>query len=244
MIAFLTSSPTIVDWNSTPAVVKGFNNTNGFFDLIKSNWKENSRCIFIASDPNNYEMAQKDGKDLERLIMNNLLSIECFHICDNRNVEYISNLASYDVCILAGGHVPTQNNFFKATNLKRYINEFDGILISISAGSMNCATTVYAQPEYENELENDEYDLYLEGLGITDIQIIPHWQFIKNQLVGDKRICEDITLPNSINHSFVALEDGSFLMIKDNVQVIYGNAYNICDGYIKQICNVENTFKI
>ena len=54
---------------------------------------------------------------------------------------------NYDVILLGGGHVPTQNKFFKEIRLREKIKDFDGIIIAISAGSMNSADIVYCQPE-------------------------------------------------------------------------------------------------
>jgi len=48
-------------------------------------------------------------------------------------------LYDYDVVILAGGHAPTQNAFFHKIKLKELLKIFDGIVIGISAGTMNCA---------------------------------------------------------------------------------------------------------
>ena len=45
-------------------------------------------------------------------------------------------LLNYDVILLAGGHVPTQNCYFKEIDLKEKIKDFQGIVIGISAGSM------------------------------------------------------------------------------------------------------------
>lgn len=70
-------------------------------------------------------------------------------ICDKRNENVVGKIAEYDVIILSGGHVSTQNAFFEKIQLKEHIKDFDGILIGISAGSMNSAEIVYAQPELE-----------------------------------------------------------------------------------------------
>ena len=38
-------------------------------------------------------------------------------------------LLNYDVILLAGGHVPTQNHYFKEIDLKEKIKDFQGIVI-------------------------------------------------------------------------------------------------------------------
>lgn len=101
---------------------------------------------------------------------------------------------------------------------------------------MNSADTVYAQPELEGESESSDYQRFLTGLGLTDIQIIPHWQYIKDQTLDGKRILEDITLPDSKGNKFYALVDGSYLEIEDETTTLYGEAYLIENGQITQIC--------
>lgn len=99
--------------------------------------------------------------------------------------------------ILAGGHVPTQNKFFERIRLKEHINNFDGILIGISAGTMNCAEVVYAQPELEGESIDKKYERFLSGLGITNFMILPHYQDIKDDILDGQHLFEDITYPDS-----------------------------------------------
>ena len=70
-------------------------------------------------------------------------------------------LCAYDVIFLGGGHVPTQNAFFHRIGLREKIRNFDGIVIGISAGSMNSADVVYAQPELPGEAADESYQRFL-----------------------------------------------------------------------------------
>lgn len=164
------------------------------------------------------------------------LSISQMYICDNRNDKLVAEIADYDVLILAGGHVPTQNKFFERIRLKEHINNFDGILISISAGTMNCAEVVYAQPELEGESIDKKYKRFLSGLGITNFMILPYYQDIKDDILDGQHLFEDITYPDSYGREFYALEDGSYFMVEDKETTLFGAAYLIKDGEIKQIC--------
>lgn len=164
------------------------------------------------------------------------LSISQMYICDNRNDKLVAEIADYDVLILAGGHVPTQNKFFERIRLKEHINNFDGILIGISAGTMNCAEVVYAQPELEGESIDKKYERFLSGLGITNFMILPHYQDIKDDILDGQHLFEDITYPDSYGREFYALEDGSYFMVEDKETTLFGAAYLIKDGEIKQIC--------
>jgi dipeptidase E len=107
------------------------------------------------------------------------LKANSFDICDYRNEQIIEKVNRYDVILLTGGHVPTQNRFFKKIDLKEKLANFDGLIIAWSAGSMNCAETVYAQPELDGEGIDQEFQRFIPGLGLTKFMIIPHFQDVR-----------------------------------------------------------------
>lgn len=164
------------------------------------------------------------------------LPVEAVETCDSRTENLVQNIKEYDVVILAGGHVPTQNAFFKKIDLKEKLKGFDGILIGISAGTMNCAEVVYAQPELEGESDDKEYQRFIPGLGLTKLMILPHYQAIKDEILDGKHIMEEITYPDSMGKEIYALPDGSFISIENGTTTIHGEAYRIWDGRIEQIC--------
>ena len=75
-----------------------------------------------------------------------------------------------------------------------------------------------------------EYKRFMEGLGITNKMIIPHYQDVKNDIVDGLRVMEDITYPDSMGKEFLALNDGSFLVSVDGEESVYGEAFIIKDG--------------
>ena len=172
------------------------------------------------------------------------LSARQMIICDRRNEEVVGRISEYDVVILAGGHVPTQNAFFKRIDLKERIKDFDGILIGISAGTMNSAETVYAQPELEGESIDEKYQRFLSGLGITTLMILPHYQDIKDDMLDGKRLFEEITFADSYGREFFALVDGSYFMIENGKTTLFGEAYLIKDGRIERICEKDKKINI
>ena len=217
MVAILTSSlggSYKVNGKRIPTCLQ---NENGLLDQIKKYWKPMSKVLIISAGPN------------EAFVMSGL-DAKFFDICDARNEEMAQNISEYDVIILAGGHVPTQNKFFKKIRLKQNLENFQGMLIAWSAGFMNCATVVYAQPELEGEAVSKEYKRFMEGLGITNKMIIPHYQDVKNDIVDGLRVMEDITYPDSMGKEFLALNDGSFLVSVDGEESVYGEAFIIKDG--------------
>lgn len=106
---------------------------------------------------------------------------------------------------------------------------------------MNSAEIVYAQPEMEGESIDKEYRRFLSGLGITKLMILPHFQDIKNDILDGRRLFEDITYPDSYGREFYALEDGSYFMIENKATTLFGAAYLIKDGTVKQICEKDKS---
>ena len=114
--------------------------------------------------------------------------------------------------------------------------DFHGIVVAWSAGSMNCADTVYAGPELEGEAIDPLYERWIAGLGLTDINIFPHFQSLKDDYLDGLRLIEDITYDDSVGHEIVALNDGSYIMLEDGKTTLYGEAYMIKDRQQRQIC--------
>lgn len=209
---------------------------NGFVDSLKAQWKEPSKVLIISADAESIEINDSIKNTFEAAFPMSGLSISEMNICDKRNSDILQKIADYDVVILAGGHVPTQNRFFESIRLKEILKEYKGVLIGISAGTMNCSETVYAQPELEGESVDKDYRRFLPGLGITKLMVLPHYQTIKDDILDGKRLFEDITYPDSYGREFYALADGSYITIEKDKALLFGEAYLIKDGGIRQIC--------
>lgn len=217
---------------------------NGFLESLQKNWKSNSNVLIISAAPDSIEINDSIRDIFAKAFPMSGLSINQMSICDRRNEKIVSKISEYDVLILAGGHVPTQNAFFEKINLKEYITDFDGILLGISAGSMNSAEIVYAQPELEGESMDKTYHRFLVGLGITKLMILPHYQKIKDDMLDGKRLFEDITYADSYGREFLALPDGSYIMIENGKTTVFGEAYRIKDGTVKQICEKDKNLTL
>ena len=244
MIAYLTSHIGGSYKKNGIRIPTQLSTENGLLDSLQKHWKANSKVLIISADADNIEINDSIRNIFAASFPMSGLSIGQMYICDKRNEEILKKIADYDVLILAGGHVPTQNKFFKRICLKERMHEFDGILIGISAGTMNSAEIVYAQPELEGESIDKEYERFLSGLGITKLMILPHYQDIKDALLDGKRLFEDITYSDSYGREFYALEDGSYFMIENKTTTLFGPAYLIKDGNIQQICEKDKSIYV
>jgi peptidase E len=214
--------------------------SNNFVKHLRENWPEQPRCVIMSSEPDNEEMNDSFINIYAEAFRLTGLPFAEIAVCDRRNENHlVSMLYDYNIVMLAGGHVPTQNAFFKRIRLKELLKTYEGLVIGISAGSMNSADIVYAQPEMEGEATDPQYKRYIDGLGLISISILPHYQDIKALTVDGMRILEDISLPDSLKRPFYALNDGSYIYSERNKTVLYGEAYLFKDGIITQVSETD-----
>ena len=130
----------------------------------------------------------------------------------------------------------------KKIGLKKRLIDFNGLLIAWSAGSMNCASNVYAAPELEGEAVDTGSIRWLPGLGLTETNIFPHYQLLKDDYLDGLRVMEDITYVDSYTHEILAMNDGSYITIENGTEKLYGEAYRIKDGNLEMICKNGEVF--
>ena len=234
MVCFLTSSPIIPGSGL-------LNPENSFVDELRRCFSKDSRVLFICSDPDLYDITDFFANVTKEIFENAGFSFGSFSILDSRNEQRSGELIiNSDLIILSGGHVPTQNRFFSRIGLRELLKDYTGIVIGISAGSMNCAEIVYAQPEREGEAVDPAYQRFLPGLGLTKTMLLPHYQENKDDILDGQRVYEDIAFPDSYGRVFYAIPDGSYLFIKNGKEELRGEAYRISEGKMSQISRMND----
>lgn len=234
MTVFLTSSPCVC--NAPRAIL---NPENGFVENLREHLPENPRCLFICSNPESFELTDNFARNMNDAFAEAEIEFSEFAVLDGRNAEDAQMLIwQSDLIILAGGHVPTQNAFFQEIGLRQLIENFQGVVMGISAGTMNSADRVYVQPEEPGE-SDPEFERFAEGLGLTEVNVLPHYQQVKDNELDGMRLFEDITYADSMGECFFALVDGSYIVEEDGVTTLFGEAYCIQDGEIEQICQLD-----
>lgn len=244
MKAILTSSlggQVKIDGKRLPAKLP---ETNGLLECIKDVWKKDSKVMIISGSPEYFDKNDSVLFCLKGAFSLSELGTSEVLMCDERNKEIIERLPEIDVLILAGGHVPTQNSFMKTIGLKERLQSWDGLLIAWSAGSMNCAEKVYAGPELPGEAIDPNYQRWICGLGITKTNIFPHFEVLKDEMLDGMRLIEDITYSDSMGHEIIALNNGSFIVVDNGTEVLYGEAYSIKNGEQRQICTDDKWIQL
>lgn len=237
---FLTSSPCL---GATERAV--LNPANGFVSRMRQALVSRPRCLFVASSPDSPDMTERFAQDMADAFEEAGMPFASLAILDSRTAGRARELVSQsDLIILAGGHVPTQNAFFQGVRLRSLLSGYKGVVMGISAGTMNAADVVYAQPELEGESVDPCYERFLSGLGLTEAMILPHYQMVRDTELDGRRLFEDITYPDSVGRTFYALPDGSYLFDGGAGQSIFGECWCIRDGAIQRVSETGGSFAL
>lgn len=124
-----------------------------------------------------------------------------------------------DVIWLSGGDTPTQFTYLQKYGLDKVIKQHNGIVIGMSAGSINLADIAICTLS----CGHDQQQIY-KGLGCVRISVEPH--FIKSEV-------SDELLELSKKHVIYGLCDNSIIVCTENKIEFYGEIYKIKNGIIE-----------
>ena len=231
MTLFITSSPYI---DGAPRAI--LSNANGFVDRIREALPPHPQVLFICSNPDDHHMTCCFAAETTAAFCEAGIPFSGYQVLDGTNAgRAYQMIRSSDFIVLAGGHVPTQNAFFRKIRLRHNLKHFDGVVMGISAGSMNSADIVYVQPEEPGE-SVPEFQRFAPGLGLTGVNICPHYQKVKDNILDGKRLFEDLTYADSMGNTFFALPDNSYFYQDQEHLILFGEAWRIRDGILEKIC--------
>jgi len=238
MTLFLTSSPcddNVPEGCSLPCI---YFERNAFVDNLQRYVAPGGRFLVIAAYPDEHVRNDEMAQTFAGCFAWHGMGFAGMDVLDSRNRERAAELvASSDVILLAGGHVPTENAFFKVIGLRELLVGYKGVIMGVSAGSMNAADTVYVQPEEAGEAIDPHFIRWTKGLGLTDKNILPHYNMVRDNILDGLRLFEDVTYPDSVGHPLYMLMDGSYILEADGESTLYGEAYLLHNGVMERICN-------
>ena len=230
MTLFVTSSP-FID-GVAPATLS---NANGFVDRIRGCLPAHPNVVFVASDPRDHAGTCQFAAITTAAFADAGIAFSGYQVLDGTSVHRAYGMVSHcDLVVLCGGHVPTQNAFFRKIRLRHILHNFKGTVMGISAGSMNMAGIVYVQPEEPGE-SVPEFRRFAPGLALTPVNILPHYQKAKDYWLDGKRLYEDITFADSMGHEFFCLPDNSYFYQNEDTLLLCGKAYRIKNGILELI---------
>lgn len=233
MTLFLTSSPCIYD--HSPATLT---EENGFLARLRAALPENPRVLNICSDPDNHAETAYYAQDMAGAFQRAGIEFKYCRVLDSHSQDNAKQwITESDFIILMGGHVPTQNAFFQRIGLKELLKDYPGVIMGISAGTMNAAETVYAQPESDGETA-PSFRRFYPGLALTELMVCPHYQQVKDWVLGGKKLYGEITQADSCRgYPFHIFPDGTYIYKNDREYAIYGKCWRMKDGITKLLCD-------
>lgn len=238
MTLFLTSSPcedNVPEGCNLPCI---YFERNAFVANLQRYVAPGGRFLVIAAWPGDHDRNDEMANTFAGCFSWHGMGFAQVDVLDSRNAALAPELiAASDVILLSGGHVPTENAFFKAIGLRELLVGYEGVIMGVSAGSMNAADTVYVQPEEAGEAVDPTFIRWTEGLGLTDKNILPHYNMVKDNILDGLRLFEDVTYPDSAGHPLYVLPDGSYILETEEGSTLYGEAYLLHNGVMERICN-------
>ena len=230
MKLYLTSNPCAQERTA-------LNPANGLIDSLRGDLARPASALFVASDPADHARTEGYSKVMFYCFVQEGFTFANWRTLDGQNAAEAPELVrGADFIILAGGHVPTQNRFFHEIGLKALLEGHPGVVMGVSAGTMNSAETVYAQPELPGEAVDPDYRRFLPGLGLTRRNVLPHYQAVKDDVLDGLRVFEDVSYPDSVGRVFYALPDGSYIYASGGVEELRGEGWRLADGRMTRVC--------
>ena len=216
-------------------VANELDNSNGIVDQIKNSLNGNNAILFIASSPDDKEKIELYTKLLFEGLKLSGVSFKEYLVLDSSTVdkteEYIDKA---NMIFLSGGDTYIQNEFFKRINLREKLEKFNGLIMGQSAGAINMAKDAFNSPE---EMEESE-PIFFEGLGLTDINVEPHFVLDSSNFDETERYQRNIILNESNNRDIYGQCNGSHILINEEGQaLVCGETYLISNNEIVLICN-------
>lgn len=242
MTLFLTGSPTRFGEPS-------FTEDNGFLAEVKAALARATgprrlpRVLLVSAAPDDNAYNESVETGMAECIHRSGIETERIVMLRRENAHKAALLVEEaDWVVLCGGHVPTQNKFIHDIHLRSLLNDFKGVVMGCSAGSMNCADRVYSHPELPGEATDPAYRRWLTGLGLTHIQLLPHLDQVRHMKVDGLRLFEDIAFADSWGHKFYALPDGGYVIARNGRSQLRGEAYEVARGQMRQISEENKSY--
>ena len=204
----------------------GISKEQGFNEIqrkyLKKDIKNNDTIVFIATTFDDYEKNDLYYNNLIKHFKNIDITFNKAYLIDNRVDKDLAKdyILKSNIIFLMGGDAKKQIDSVKEYDLFEILKSKEGIILGVSAGSMNQSSRVVYKNDYNNYVIED-----YEGLGYIDINIYPHLDF--NNIDYLKEVFEVSNYTKT-----VALPNDSFIRIENNNIDFVGEYYTIQNSKI------------
>lgn len=209
-----------------------------FLDIIKENVLKYKNVVFVANNPDTLNINDKYGNLLFESLKLSRLNFENYITLDSRNKNEAKEIIeNADLLFLSGGSIECQLSFFKEIKLDKILNNFSNLIVAGSAGAMNLCKKTLKFPTTFEEIKNiTEENSFLDGMGIYNKIFIPHFDGLKKEYIRGKNInAYNELIKLSVSKEFIAVDNHSFIFIKDDLVNYYGNVYMIKNQIVEKL---------
>lgn len=207
-------------------LTSGFPNgfPNYFSRLLKTYIKEDMNFVFVASEFENiFEKTDWYCNHFIKMFSNDGITFDSVKVIDGRMSKETAQdmVRKADVLWLAGGDTPTQFAYLKSYGLISCIREQRGVIVGMSAGSINMTKTAVCTIT----CEHDELKIY-EALGLVEFSIEPHFD--------RDNITEELLMLSEKYPMYGICDDGAIICTEDNTLFI-GDVFLIDNGHVTRV---------
>lgn len=167
-------------------LTSGFPNgfTDDFSNILKTYIKTGMNFVFVASEFENiHEKTDCYCNHFLKMFSDYGVIFDNISVIDSRITKEIAQdrVKNADVLWLAGGDTPTQFSYLESYDLIPFIRQHKGVIIGMSAGSINMAKTAVCTIT----CEHSKLEIY-EALGLVEFSVEPHLDIdnITEELLG------------------------------------------------------------
>ena len=201
---------------------------NGFHvqaaEMFRQKINKRNKFAFVASEFEMlYEKTDKYFHFFLDMFEDAGIYFEEAYVVDGRMNAGVAQkaVAEADVIWLSGGDTPTQFGYFQKYGVDKVLREHGGVIIGMSAGSINMAKTAICTlscGHYKQEIYN--------GLGCVDISVEPH--FVR------EKVSEEL-LVLSEEYTIYGLCDDGLIVCSGETVEFYGEVYRLNKRIVERI---------
>ena len=185
---------------------------------------QRNRFAFVASEfEKDYEKTDRYFRKFLKMFEQTGINFVNAYVVDGRmSFEEAQNaVRDADVVWLSGGDSPAQFRYFVEYRLDKIIKEHSGVIIGMSAGAINLATTSICTLASGHDTQS----IYA-GLGCVKISIEPHFNSVD--------ISSEL-LKLSDRYLIYGMCDESMIVCTEDRMEFYGNIYRLANGSVEII---------
>jgi len=191
---------------------------------MKTYIKTGMNFVFVASEFENiYEKTDWYCNHFLKMFSDCGITFGSSDVIDSRMSRETAQdtVKNADVLWLAGGDTPTQFAYLESYGLIPYIREQKGVIIGMSAGSINMAKTAVCTLTCEHE----KLEIY-EALGLVEFSVEPH--------LNKDNIADELLVISEKNPLYGICDDGAIICMEDNISYI-GDVFLIDNRHVTRV---------